>query len=210
MATATITPRPIPTMPPSAALRPRSPFAVIWTRDDCDKLEADGYLNYRYELIEGDIIQKMPQNAAHRIAVNALIMWLGALFGRDFMQSQATIDVSPEDNPTSEPEPDASVLSVPLQTFIGTGQRNPVAAQVLLAVEVSDSTLNFDLTAKAGLYARAGIPEYWVIDLNARQIHIHRDPANGVYQNITPHGETADVSCLAAPNQSVAVSALLP
>ena len=196
--------------PPVAMLRLRNPFAVIWTRDDCAKLEADGYLTYRYELIEGDLIRKMPQNVPHRIAVTALIVWLCSVFGQEFVQTQATVDVSPEDNPTSEPEPDASVLSVPLRTFVGSGQRNPTPAQTRMVVEVSDSTLNFDLTAKAGLYARAGIPEYRVIDLNNRQVHLLRDPANGVYQNVTVHNAMANISCLAAPMQTLAVAALLP
>ena len=54
------------------------------------------------------------------------------------------------------------------------------------------------------------IPEYRVIDLNNRQVQILRDPVKGVYQNVTIHGAAANVSCLAAPNQTISVAALLP
>lgn len=188
----------------------RNPFSVRWTREDCAKLESDGYLNHRYELVEGDIIDKMGQNIPHRIAVSRLTGWLYRIFNEDYVQSQAAIDVAPEDNPTSEPEPDAAVLTVPFQTLVQQEQRNPTAEQVCLVVEVSDTTLQYDLSVKAALYARAGIAEYWVIDLNARAIHIHRHPQVGQYSSVIIHPERDTVSCLASPTLTVSVAALLP
>jgi Uma2 family endonuclease len=184
----------------------RWPFAVIWTRDDCAKLEAAGVLDYRYELVEGDIIRKMGQNVLHGQVVILLIEYLLAVFQRDFLLSQTTIDVRPEDNPTNAPEPDATVLSVPVSTLA----HPPTAAQIALVAEVSDSTLTFDLTVKANLYARAGISEYWVIDIPNRLLHLHTNPQNGHYQTVTPYPATTTVAPLSSPTASILVSRLLP
>lgn len=194
-----------------SAPRLRNPFAVIWTRKDCESFVASGVLNYRFELVEGEIISKMGQNLPHRIAITFTMSWLIATFGQDFVQSQATIDVLPEDNPTSEPEPDLAVTNVSLpQMAAQNPKQNPSRKQIRLLIEVSDTTLNYDLTVKAGLYARAEIPEYWILDLNARELHILRQPAQGAYRQTTTHIATATVTSLAAPSHPVSVASLLP
>ena len=106
------------------------------------------------------------------------------------------IDVSPEDNPTSEPIPDLVVLKRSIR-----GRRtNPRPAELLLVTEVADSSLAFDLNIKAALYARAGIAEYWVLDINGRRLIVHRDPRDGRYQWVTAYAEDEAVSPLAAPH----------
>ena len=181
------------------------PEAVQWTRDDCDAFEKAGVLNYRYELIEG-VIYKMSQNYRHGDIVMQVIAWLMQLFGKDFILTQTSIDVSPEDNPTSKPMPDALILSISRRK-IGA---NPRPDQIQFCFEVSDSTLDYDLYSKAGLYARAGIPEYWVIDIPGRKLYVHRDSSEGVYQNITVHAETEFVSLLSKPETPVQVGEFLP
>ena len=171
----------------------------------------DGVRNYRYELVEGNIIDKTSQSLRHRAAISRLTAWFFSVFGIEYVQSQAEIDVSLEDNPTSEPQPDVAALtdSLPQLTKINPKQ-NPRPEQIRLLVEVADTTLNYDLFVKAGLYARARIAEYWVLDLNARQLHILRQPANGAYQQTTTHPETASVAPLSAPAGFVTVARLLP
>lgn len=188
----------------------RNPFAVRWTRADCEKLVADGFLDYPYELVEREIIRQMPQNIPHRTAIALLTGWLYVVFGVRFVQSHAAIDVRPEENPTSQPEPDVAVLSVPLQSLMGSEVINPTAEQVRLVVEISDSTLAYDLTVKAGLYARAEIAEYWVVDLNARTLHVLRQPNDGQYQDIREILESENIATLAVPEQFIAVRELLP
>jgi Uma2 family endonuclease len=187
-------------------MRNRAPSAVIWTRDDCKKLETAGILDFHYELVAGDIIRTPGQSVPHRHAVMLLTVSLAMAFGADFVQSQATIDIAPEDHPTSEPEPDVAVMNVPMTALTG----NPTATQVVLVVEVSDTTLQYDLTVKAGLYARAQIAEYWVVDINNRQLHVHRQPQNGAYRSVVPYPDTATVAPLAAPNSPTLVAQLLP
>src|SRR5947209_7069527 len=94
-------------------------------------------------------------------------------FGERFVHPESPIDVAPEDNPTNEPEPDLIVLNRDLSNF---SSANPRPQDLHLVVEVSDTTLNFDLTIKTALYARAGIVEYWVLDVSGRRLIVHRDP----------------------------------
>ena len=161
----------------------------------------------KYELIEGEIIRKMPQNTPHGTVVMRLISWLISEFGEDFVLSQCAIDVSPEDNPTSHPEPDAFVLSRSVANF----QIAAVTPSDLsLVMEVSDSTLAFDLSTKAGLYARARIIEYWVVDVNGRALTVHREPLAGRYQSVVRYAADESVATLARPAERVTVSRLLP
>lgn len=182
-----------------------SPTAVRWTRDDCEALERAGVLNFRYELVEG-VINRMGQKLRHAGIIRRLLFWLCAIFGEQFVVSQATIDVRPDDNPTSEPEPDLIVMSRRDVDITG----NPGPEDLRLLVEVSDTTLSYDLTTKAGLYARAGIVEYWVLNVCDRKLHVHRQPDGGAYFAITTHSETESVAPLVAPDKAVQVSTLLP
>jgi Uma2 family endonuclease len=80
----------------------------------------------------------------------------------------------------------------------------------LLVVEVSDTTLRFDLRNKADLYARARIVEYWVADIAGRRLIVHRRPRVSGYAEILEYAETETVASLARPEGSVRVSDLLP
>jgi Uma2 family endonuclease len=80
--------------------------------------------------------------------------------------------------------------------------RDPGPSEVLLLVEVADTTLDFDTTTKAGLYARAGIADYWVLDVNKSRIIVHREPVGGEYRSLTVYESEEPVSPLAAPEAS--------
>jgi len=73
-------------------------------------------------------------------------------------------------------------------------------------VEVSDTSLGFDLTKKAVLYARAGIIEYWVIDVTARRLVVHREPAGSRYLSMTAYAEHETVAPLALPSAEFRVA----
>jgi Uma2 family endonuclease len=77
---------------------------------------------------------------------------------------------------------------------------NPGPKDLHLVVEVSDTSLNFDLTTKAVLYARAGIPEYWVLDVSGRRLIVHRHPQSGKYTAVLVYNEQEAVAPLAAPH----------
>ena len=108
-------------------------------------------------------------------------------------------------HPASEPEPDTIVLA---RSFLELSARAR-PEEIRLLVEVADSTLAFDLTAKAALYARALIPECWVLDINGRRLVVHLDPSEGHYRSIQAYSEGESLSPRAAPSESVRAADLL-
>lgn len=192
---------------PTSQLQEHPDFAVLWTRDDCRKLEEAGFLDYHYELIAGVITKKMGQPIPHTMSVTYAFAWLIGNFEVGYVLSQSSIDVSPEDNPTNEPQTDVVLLHVPLASI------PPATIQprhIRLNIEVADTTLRNDLNIKASLYARAGIQEYWVISIIERRLYIHTEPENGVYRVRTVHEEAETVAPKSAPQVEVLVSSLLP
>ncbi len=174
--------RPVPTDPP----RKR------WTRAECATLESLGLWDQqRQELVHGEMISKMGKKRPQVNALVAVQAWLVRTFGEQFVNPEAPIDVAREDNPTNEPEPDLVVLARPSREFLDA---NPRPADLRLVVEISGSTLGFDLTTKAELYARAGIVEYWVIDVAAPRLIVHRDPRQGLYGSVTAYSEEETVT----------------
>src|SRR5262249_49548446 len=140
-----------------------SPLRVRWTRADCAALVAHGDLAPgRYELVEGEILREGAVCPPHGTAVSRLAAWCTTVFGPDFVQTHAPINVAPDDYPMSEPEPDVAILNRSLAHFFLDDIPGP--SDLRLVAEVADTTLAFDLSTKAGLYARASISEYWVLD----------------------------------------------
>ena len=136
------------------------PPRKAWTRRECEFLSKHGFFDgQRYELVEGELINKMGQNPPHAHAITILTVALVRLFG-DRARLQLPVDVSPEENSTSEPEPDGAITHGPARDFAARG---PGPADIAWLIEISDSTLRFDLTVKAGLYARAAVADYWVL-----------------------------------------------
>lgn len=179
-----------------------------WTRAECEALSSAGLLDQqRLELIEGELINKMGKNRPHVRSVKRLFRWLIEVFGWDFVHQETPIDVAPEDNPTSEPEPDLIVLARDESEF---AQHNPGPQDLRLVVEVADSSLSFDRTMKAALYARAGIVEYWVLDILGRRLIVHREPHGGRYTSVVAYGEDESVAPLAAPASLLRIREVFP
>jgi Uma2 family endonuclease len=177
----------------------QGPRRKLWTRAECEELDAAGVFEHQHlELVEGELIDKMGKNGPHTASLAAIAVWLRRIFGDLFVLTEAPIDVAPEDNPTSEPEPDVIVLKRDFWAF--TAGNNPRSEDLHLVVEVSDTTLSWDLSTKAALYARAGISEYWVLDVVARRLIVHRHPAEGIYKNILVQGRDEPIAPLAAPH----------
>lgn len=159
-------------------------------------MEQSGFLPERWELVRGEIISKMGTNLPHSMMAQCMADWLTAVFLSGLILPTCSIDVSPEDNPTSEPEPDITVLTRAAREL----GRNPGPGDIELIVEVSDSTLAHDLGPKAWLYARASVPEYWVIDVNGRRIHVLRDPGSAGYNSTHVVEADGEVSPLSRPD----------
>lgn len=159
----------------------------------------------RVELLEGQIVDMAPAGDGHFSSTSRLLVILAQAVGtRAFPICQQPIRLTN----LSEPEPDLALLRARPQGY----STKPHAEDVLLVVEVSDSTLAQDRNLKQRLYARAGIPEYWIVNLVERVVEIHTlpDPAAGRYrmQQVAKRGQT--VSCLAMPDLNIAVADFMP
>jgi Uma2 family endonuclease len=175
-----------------------------WTRAECEMLVSHGLLDYeRVELVEGELISKMGKKRPHSNAARSLYGWLLQVFSFKFVLNEESIDVAAADNPINEPVPDILVLNRKYSSFVS---HNPGPTDIRLLVEVAHSSLTFDLTTKAALYARAGIIEYWVLDVETRRLLVHRNPDSGRYRTIVGYQEHESVAPLAAPEHEFPVS----
>ena len=171
------------------------------TREDCLALEAAGRLEYeRYELIDGELIRKMPKSPLHSLALLLLVKWLREVFGYLHVAQEVSIDLGSRLNATNEPEPDMIVLR---RSAVEFRRENPGPPDVLLVAAVSATTQDYDLGAKAALYASAGIAEYWVVDVGNMRIVVHREPAGERYGSIVAYAADEAVTPLAADSASI-------
>ena len=178
----------------------------LWSRDEYYRLGDKEVFrpDERTELLDGRIIRKVTMNPPHTSAVRRFPETLRIPFGAGFVISgQSALNLSTR----NDPEPDAMVSAGVLLDFDG---RHPTPAETLLVVEVSDSTLREDRHYKAGLYARAGITEYWIVNLNAGTLEVRRQPESGEYVSLDVYDQTEAVAPLSAPNSPVRVADLLP
>ncbi len=183
------------------------PNRYRWTVEACDRLIELGFLEDHIEVLDGEIISKMGQNPAHSNALKRLMRVLSSLYGLDVLWIQSPVALPAPDNVYSEPEPD---IAVTYESEDAYADRHPGPEDLRLVVEVSDTTLRTDLIVKARLYARAGIAEYWILDINARKLYIHREPVGGEYTVITVHAETETIVLAVHPDAPIGIADILP
>jgi len=154
----------------------------------------------RVELLDGVIYQMAPINPRHAEAVEELADALRvALAGRARVRAQNPVRLDDRNDPL----PDVAVV-VPREG--GYWDRHPVPAEIHLLAEVADSTLRDDKRRKIPRYARAGIPEVWLVDLEQRLVTIYREPAPDGYLSKLDAGRDAILTPLAVPDASIPVS----
>jgi Uma2 family endonuclease len=161
------------------------------------------------ELIGGELMVAEPQGAAHYTAIRKTAKALEAAFGPGWeVRTQGPVGLDDD----SEPEPDVAVVPGSPDDY---GRAHP--SRPVLTVEVAESSLVIDRRHKGSLYARAGLPDYWVLNLIDRVLEVYREP---VADSTAPfgwryaRGEVLDVSArvapLAAPTSAISISQLLP
>ena len=183
----------------------------LWTREDYLKMAEAGVFapGERVELIEGEIIKMTPQKGPHMTGVTLVSEELRRAFGKGYVvRVQGPIALGP----LSEPEPDVTVVRGSPRDY-----RDSHPTTAVLVVEVSDTTLVLDRQQKAGLYARAGIPEYWILNLLEQVLEVYRGPApipdhplGYGYRSSECLDASASVVPLAASATPIAVADLLP
>jgi Uma2 family endonuclease len=156
----------------------------------------------RLEFIRGEIREMTPIGSLHEVIVDRLTEWslCNLPEGKLWVRVQNSIGLSSLE---SAPEPDLAWVR---RRDYSTGR--PTAKDVLLVIEVAESSLAYDTGEKAELYAAAGIPDYWVVDVSARAIEVRREPVGGRYRSLTTHTGDDEVRPLAVPEVALRPSIL--
>jgi Uma2 family endonuclease len=161
-------------------------------------IEADLFRNEHVELIRGIIVRMSPQKAAHATIVQILNrILMPSLVKRADVRVQLPFAAGDD----SMPEPDLAVVAT-----AQFGEPHPDRA--FLIIEVAESSLEEDRTDKAELYATAGVPEYWVVNIPDRSIEVHTEPSRGAYARVTPYRMGQKAAPVAFPDVLVDVGEL--
>lgn len=180
----------------------------LWTRDEYYKMAEIGFFDgKRVELIEGEVFEITPMKSPHATSLSLVAELLKQAFSEEFtIRSQFPITFSA----TNEPEPDVAVVKGKIRDF---ADAHPKTAALI--VEVSDTTLRYDQTTKATLYAKNEIGEYWILNLKNRCLEVYRRPINDkslgfIYAEIQIITENEAIAPLAAPAAEIKVADMLP
>ncbi len=161
----------------------------------------EGRKKPRIELIWGELREMSPIGSDHAKIVDWLMEWSVDNAPRDRVQVRVQNPVAflPED---SEPQPDIVWAK---RNYIG---RHPAANEILLLIEVAESSLEIDRGEKARLYATAGVMDYWIVNLVDRTVEVRRDAKEGRYRDVQSFAAGAFVQPLAVPDLQLSVDAL--
>ena len=188
-------------MPTVLNARERAKIAYHrWTVEDYHRMAKAGLLDAtdRVELIEGEMIDMAPIGSRHAFIVNRMSQAFSAgVGGRCLVSTQNPVRLGVR----SEPQPDIALLK-------GGNYMDdlPTAADVLLIVEVSDATLEYDRDVKLALYARHGIPEVWLVDVNARELTVCHEPAEYRYRLIRKPAAAEAITPAAVAGVAIALA----
>ena len=181
-----------------------------WTRREYDRLIEAGFFGSddKIELIGGQLMVAEPQGSRHAATISLVADALRAAFGGGwYVMAQLPLALDDE----SEPEPDVCVVRGTARDYLDAHPSRPA-----LVVEVADSSVALDRKHKASLYARAEVPDYWIVDVQDEVLDVHRRPvaAHGapygwIYNEVQRLDRSASVSALAAPSSPIAVAHLL-
>jgi Uma2 family endonuclease len=181
-----------------------------WTRAEYDRMIEHGLLGEDdpVELIDGEILRMTPQGIPHAGGIGLVHDALCLVFGHTHVRTQLPFAL----DPVSEPEPDLVVVPGSPRDYL---EAHPDTA--LLVVEVADTTLAFARRTKGSLYARAGIAEYWIVNVSDGALEVYREPAEDPSARYGfAYGDTRvlragdQVAPLAAPDAELPVADLLP
>ena len=173
-----------------------------WSLDEYHQMIESGLLAERsLELINGEIIEMSPEGVSHSFYCRGTAKYLRSILGNRAEVSEAHPITLPND---SEPESDIAIVRSP-DTLYQT--RHPFPEDIFWLIEIANSTLAKDLGVKRELYARAGIPEYWVMNLQTSELVIFRDLIDNKYRSEICLND-GDISPLAFPDLSIDISRL--
>lgn len=175
-----------------------------FTREEYYRMAEMGLFNgERVELIEGDIVRMSPISPLHAACLHRVFEWISGVFSGACVRMQQPLVIG-----DSEPEPDIAVVPGKLEDYLDA---HPTTA--LLVVEVAQTSVEYDREVKAPLYARAGVPEHWIVNLDEGCIEVYRDPApmgeGYTYRLRRIYTKGEQIACLQKPESTVKVEELL-
>lgn len=172
-----------------------------WTLVDIEAMQAAGIIgeDERFELIGGEVVPMQAKGGRHEMVKVELNRHLQRTIAEELTAAQETTLRLDEHNFV---EPDFCVF--PRGIFPGDLR----GYHVLLAIEVADSSLAYDLGRKIGVYAAFGVPEVWVIDANTLVTHVHRRLGAGGYEEVSSAGQAETLAALRAPSVAVSLEGL--
>lgn len=176
-----------------------------FTVEDYHRMTEVGILGEddRVELIDGEIVRTSPVKSPHAAHVNRL----NSLFAPRAREAFVIAIQNPVQlDDYSEPRPDVAVLRYRSDSYV---ERHPLPSDVLLVIEVSDSSLEHDREVKVPLYARSGIPEVWLVNLPERVIEVYRRATDQSYQSVERIGPGGTLSPLELSGVTLAASDVL-
>jgi Uma2 family endonuclease len=188
--------------------KPTKPRVKRWTkREYNDLVDKGAFRGQRLYLFRGELIEMPPMGAPHAQCLLKVTEWLYSIFRPEHrVRNQMPFDAPGE----SMPEPDAAVIA------ITASERLPHPNVAMFIIEVSDSSIELDHD-RAFEYAAAGVPEYWIVDVNARQIEVYRQivpdsaaPLGFRYSERKVATRTETIAPLAKPEAKISVADLLP
>jgi Uma2 family endonuclease len=183
-----------------------------WSRVEYERLIEEGVFqaSERLELLAGQLVVREPQGTPHATGIRLLTRALSEVFGQDRWIVDMQLPVALDEE--SEPEPDVTVTAGDPRDFLPSHPARPA-----LVVEVADASLALDRDEKGSLYARARVPEYWILNLRDRVLEVYREPHpdpsaphGWAYRSRQSLAAGEHVTPSAAPTARIAVANLLP
>jgi Uma2 family endonuclease len=177
-----------------------------WVVADYHQMIESGILtpNCPVELLAGRIIRISPQRPFHTSTVHRTNKYLSKLLGdRVEVRVQSPITLGND----SEPEPDLAVVSTNINEY---ADQHPTPTDIYLLIEVAETTLTKDRELKSRIYAKNLVSEYWILDLQNRQVYIYRSPAGDQYQTELILTSTENASIQAFPDLRIELDMLFP
>ncbi len=164
---------------------------------DYDRIVERGVFDHgnrrRLEFIRGEIREMNPIGHRHEDVVDRLLRWTTNSLSEEKVRLRVQNSIG---LPSLESAPEPDIAWVAARDY---AECRPTAEDVLLIIEVAETSLAYDTTEKADLYAAAGIADYWVVDLDERMIEVRRDPVGGRYRSLQTYTGEEEVVPLAVP-----------
>ena len=174
----------------------------LFTLEEYDRMVEVGVFGPedRLELIEGEIVEMSPIEHEHAACVDALTrLFVLGVGDRAIVRVQGPVGLPPR----SRPEPDLLLLRP------RSYRKGPARTRdVVLVIEVADSSLRYDRTVKLRMYARSGTPEYWIVDPKAQTVDVCREPTADAYRSVQRFGRDSTIAPLAFPDLTIGVADL--